>query len=248
MGLAGLVGIALPSCEQPSGPRPDRSPTASTDPEPVLQTAIEASDVEPGPASAPRPQPPEDPWTAAGLDALRNGDDLSWPVEAVHVTSKFGWRVDPVTGSGVRLHRGVDFRGNVGDLVLSIAAGTVTFAGQDPALGTMVEVDHGLGISSLYGHLSDVLTHEGARVDRGAAVGLVGNTGRSAAAHLHLTTKIDDVAVDPLMLLGQPLHRATALRAVSAPTRELPATAAAVPDPPSSAAATPPAPPPVPQP
>lgn len=117
------------------------------------------------------------------------------------------------------MHKGVDFRGDVGDLVLSVARGEVTFVGQDPALGTMVIVDHGLGITSLYGHMSDVLVWPGASIERGTAVGLVGNTGRSAAPHLHLTMKIDDVAVDPMMLLGQPLHRATALRGVAPRTR-----------------------------
>lgn len=167
----------------------------------------------------PLPPPPEDPWGAAGLSALRNGEDLAWPVEAVHVTSSFGWRVDPVDGSATRLHRGTDFRGQVGDLVLSVARGHVTFVGHDPVLGTMVVVDHGLGITSLYGHLSDVLVWPGASLDRGAVLGLVGNTGRSAAPHLHLTIKIDDVAVDPMMVLGQPLHRATALRGTAPRTR-----------------------------
>ncbi len=167
-----------------------------------------------------RPPPPADPWAAEGLEALRNGADLGWPVESVHVTSSFGWRLDPVTGSGTRLHRGTDFRGEVGDLVLSVANGQVTFVGHDPVLGNMVIVEHGLGITSLYGHLSDLLVWEGAQVRRGTALGLVGNTGRSAAPHLHLTIKIDEVAVDPMMLLGQPLHRTTALKGESPRTRE----------------------------
>ena len=166
------------------------------------------------------PPPPEDPWAAEGLEALRNGADLGWPVEAVHITSGFGWRVDPVEGAGTRLHRGTDFRGEVGDLVLSIAPGEVTFVGHDPVLGNLVVVDHGLGITSLYGHMSDLLVWTGAAVDRGSALGLVGNTGRSAAPHLHLTVKIDDVAIDPMMVLGQPLHRATALRGWPPRTRE----------------------------
>ncbi len=178
------------------------------------------------PAALQLPPPPANPWAAEGLSALRNGDDLAWPVESVHVTSEFGWRLDPVAGVGTRLHRGTDFRGDVGDLVLSVARGEVTFVGQDAALGNMVIVEHGLGITSVYGHMSDVLVWAGASVERGAALGLVGNTGRSAAPHLHLTMKIDDVAVDPMMLLGQPLHRATALRDVEprtrAPVEEIP--------------------------
>ncbi|MEM6290278.1 MAG: M23 family metallopeptidase [Myxococcota bacterium] len=210
---------APPPEDLPSSIEPDAPDLGST------ASRAKADDTPP----AALPDPPADPWDAAGLSALRSGPDLAWPVESVHVTSAFGWRTDPVTGSGTRLHRGVDFRGATGDLVLSIARGEVTFVGQDVALGTMVEVDHGLGITSLYGHLSDVLVVEGSVVERGAGLGLVGNTGRSAAPHLHLTIKIDDVAVDPMMLLGQPLHRATALRAQPPKTRA-PAEPAVAPD------------------
>jgi murein DD-endopeptidase MepM/ murein hydrolase activator NlpD len=154
---------------------------------------------------------PVDPFAAAGLDALALGRRLQWPVESVHLTSSFGWRVDPVTGAGVRLHRGVDFRGRIGDLVMSIGDGTIAFAGHDPLLGNLVIVEHGDGLTSLYGHLSDVLVHEGVPVEAGAAIGLVGNTGRSEASHLHLTVKLGDTAIDPMLLLGQPPHRPDAL-------------------------------------
>lgn len=136
---------------------------------------------------------------------------MDWPVEIVHITSDFGWRIDPVTGRGTRLHGGLDLRGAIGDLVLSVASGSVVFAGHDALLGNHVIIDHGLGVQSYYGHLSDVLVHAGLTVDRGATIGLVGNTGRSAAPHLHLTIKIDGVAVDPLGLIGQPLHNPGAL-------------------------------------
>lgn len=206
----GLLVLTLFGC-------PDEQTAPLADP----QTEVVSLDVgtpDP-PVPPPLPAPPSDPWAEAGLGPLRNGASMGWPVEAVHVTSNFGWRTDPVSGSGTRLHRGTDFRGETGDLVLSVAGGTVVFTGQDPALGTMVVVDHGLGITSLYGHLSDVLVPTGITVERGAAIGLVGNSGRSAAPHLHLTLKLDDVAVDPMMLLGQPLHRATALRAQPPRTR-----------------------------
>lgn len=209
--LLGALGLG---CGSPEATEPAPLSTPADVPSP-------ASDVgSPSPPALQLPPPPADPWEAEGLTALRNGEDLAWPVESVHVTSAFGWRVDPVAGSGTRLHRGTDFRGEVGDLVLSIGRGEVTFVGHDPALGNMVVVDHGLGITSLYGHLSDTLVWPGAPLERGAALGLVGNTGRSAAPHLHLTVKIDGVAVDPMMLLGQPLHRATALRGQPPRTRE----------------------------
>lgn len=163
---------------------------------------------------------------------------MSWPTEIVHITSDFGWRIDPVSGRGTRLHAGVDFRGAIGDPVLAVAQGTVAFAGHDDLLGNHVIIDHATvdhatvdhatvdhatvdtspAVQSFYGHLSDVLVVPGVKIQRGAAIGLVGNTGRSAAPHLHLTIKVDGVAVDPLALIGHPVHSATALAARIEPT------------------------------
>lgn len=202
------------------GPRP-RPPLAAA----VLAGGLACGDpASSPPATEPAPSPsPVEPTTGApparapsafeigGLDALTPARRFTWPVLSVHITSSFGWRVDPVSGRGVRLHRGLDFRGAIGDLVISIGDGTVSMVGHDPFLGTMVIVDHGQGVQSLYGHLSDVLVVEGVPIERGAALGLVGNTGRSAAPHLHLTVKLDGVAIDPLELIGEPLHRPAAL-------------------------------------
>src|SRR5690606_31357068 len=141
-----------------------------------------------------------------GLRAWAPRPRFTWPVESVHLTSSFGWRIDPVSGRGTRLHRGIDLRGATGDLVLSIGTGTVAFVGHDPLLGNLVVIDHGEGLQSLYGHLSDVLVATDVPVDRGAAIGLVGNTGRSAATHLHLTVTLDGQATDPLEITGVPLH------------------------------------------
>jgi len=183
---------------------------------------------EPGPTSAPglaegsppagttpaEPEPPRGPPGAFELPGLREHaptDRLAWPTESVHITSSYGWRVDPVTGLGTRLHRGIDLRGTPGDLILSIGAGTVAFAGHDPLLGNLVIVDHGGGLESFYGHLSDVLVATHVPVDRGAAIGLAGNSGRSAAPHLHLTVRLDGVPIDPLEILGEPQYRPEAL-------------------------------------
>jgi murein DD-endopeptidase MepM/ murein hydrolase activator NlpD len=104
----------------------------------------------------------------------------------------------------------------------------VAFVGVDPLLGNLVIVDHGDGLESFYGHLSDVLVVSDVEVDRGAAIGLVGNTGRSAAPHLHLTIKLDGIAIDPLELLGEPQYRP---EAVATPLDALEQAAAPVPDP-----------------
>jgi murein DD-endopeptidase MepM/ murein hydrolase activator NlpD len=140
-------------------------------------------------------------WGTETLEWLRPRPRFDWPVERPHVTSRFGWRTDPVSGSGVQLHRGIDLRGDTGDYVLAVADGIVEFAGRDPLLGKMAIVDHGEGVRSIYGHMHDVLVHDGVPLRRGAAIGLIGNTGRSQAPHLHLTLTVDGEAVDPLAWL-----------------------------------------------
>ena len=133
-----------------------------------------------------------------GLDSLARRPTLRWPLEQVHITSRFGWRSDPVSGVGVRLHRGIDLRGATGDLVLATGQARVLFSGWDPLLGELIILDHGDGLESWYAHLSSRLVYEGIAVQRGSAIGNVGNTGRSAAPHLHLTIKLDGEAIDPL--------------------------------------------------
>ncbi len=192
-------------------------PAAPPAPQPAPAVTVDG----PGSASASASAPALDDFDAFALPGLREhapAPRLAWPVESVHITSSFGWRVDPVSGAGTRLHRGIDLRGAPGDLVSSIGAGRVAFVGHDPMLGNLVVIDHGEGLESYYGHLSDVLVVADIEVDRGAAIGLVGNTGRSAAPHLHLTVKLDGVAIDPLELLGEPQYRP---RAVATPLEAL---------------------------
>ncbi|MCH9680034.1 MAG: M23 family metallopeptidase [Deltaproteobacteria bacterium] len=193
-----LMLVTGAACTQDADPADDAGDTPASPPDVPL-------------VATPPPVVPASAFALPGLDAHRPQPRLGWPVQSVHITSHFGWRVDPVSGRGTRLHRGVDFRGTPGDLVLSIGAGRIDFVGHDPFLGTMVVVDHGQGLRSLYGHLSDVLVVAQMPVERGAAIGLVGNTGRSEAPHLHLTVKLDGVAIDPLDVLGEPLHRPEAL-------------------------------------
>lgn len=177
---------------------------ACADDEPPAREADDAAAPVAGAFEA-APAPP-DPFVAEDIEAARPGLRFGWPVESPHITSYFGWRTNPITGVGTKLHRGLDLRGQPGDLILSIGPGVVQFAGHDPLLGNMVIVDHGLGVTSYYGHMQDILVHTGLPVERGTALGLVGNTGRSEAPHLHLTIKIGRLAVDPLWLIGAPLH------------------------------------------
>jgi murein DD-endopeptidase MepM/ murein hydrolase activator NlpD len=111
-------------------------------------------------------------------------------------TSGFGYRVDPFLGRPA-LHSGLDFRGEYGSPVRATAAGTIVNAGPTGGYGNMVEIDHGNGLSTRYGHLSGIAVSEGQKVEAGAIVGRLGSTGRSTGNHLHYEVRIDDDAVDP---------------------------------------------------
>ena len=111
-------------------------------------------------------------------------------------TSGFGVRMDPFIRSPA-MHTGLDFRAGSGEPVRATAAGKVTSAGWQGGYGKMVEIDHGNGFSTRYGHLSQVLVEEDQPIKPGQVVGRVGSTGRSTGPHLHYETRIDGEAVDP---------------------------------------------------
>lgn len=115
-------------------------------------------------------------------------------------SSGFGVRVDPFLRSPA-MHTGLDFRGSPGDPVRATAAGTVTQAGWNGGYGKMVEIDHGNGLSTRYGHLSHIDTSVGQSIRVGQTIGRVGSTGRSTGPHLHYETRIDGDAVDPQKFL-----------------------------------------------
>jgi murein DD-endopeptidase MepM/ murein hydrolase activator NlpD len=112
------------------------------------------------------------------------------------VTSTFGYRTDPFLGRPA-LHSGMDFRGDYGDPVRATAAGRVITAGPAGGYGNMVEVDHGAGLTTRYGHLSRILVEDGQWVQAGATLGAIGSTGRSTGPHLHYEVRVDGAPVDP---------------------------------------------------
>jgi murein DD-endopeptidase MepM/ murein hydrolase activator NlpD len=111
-------------------------------------------------------------------------------------SSGFGPRIDPFTGR-YAFHPGIDFAGPWGSTVRSTAPGVVVFAGNRGAYGNMVEIDHGYGIHTRYGHLSSIITHVGAVVAKGAPVGRLGSTGRSTGPHVHYEVWYDNVLRNP---------------------------------------------------
>lgn len=118
----------------------------------------------------------------------------------IDLSSGFGLRMDPFVRA-MAMHTGVDFRSNTGDPVRATANGTVTVAGWNGGYGKMVEIDHGNGISTRYGHLSEILVKPGQAVRNGQLVGRVGSTGRSTGPHLHYETRVEGEAVNPQKFL-----------------------------------------------
>jgi murein DD-endopeptidase MepM/ murein hydrolase activator NlpD len=99
-------------------------------------------------------------------------------------SSPFGIRTDPFVHEAA-MHTGIDFRGDTGDPIRATAAGTVTIAGPSGGYGKMVEIDHGHGLATRYGHLSEIDVMVGDTVRAGAIVGKLGSTGRSTGPHQH---------------------------------------------------------------
>jgi murein DD-endopeptidase MepM/ murein hydrolase activator NlpD len=116
------------------------------------------------------------------------------------IMSGFGVRIDPFN-SRPAMHTGLDFRAEVGDPIHATAGGTVTVAGWTGGYGKMVEINHGNGFATRYGHMSEIDVQVGQQVKIGQVVGKVGTTGRSTGPHLHYETRIDGEAVDPLRFL-----------------------------------------------
>jgi murein DD-endopeptidase MepM/ murein hydrolase activator NlpD len=121
-------------------------------------------------------------------------------VGEVEFTSGFGVRSDPFLGRPA-MHTGLDFRAQSGDPVRATANGKVVSSGWSGGYGRMVEIDHGNGLSTRYGHLSEINVKTGDSVKIGQVIGEVGSTGRSTGPHLHYETRIDGEAVDPQKFL-----------------------------------------------
>ena len=118
----------------------------------------------------------------------------------IDLSSTFGVRIDPFIRAPA-MHTGLDFRGESGEPVRATANGKVTTAGWFGGYGRMVEIDHGNGFVTRYGHLSAIDVHVGQTLKIGHTVGRIGSTGRSTGPHLHYETRIDGEAVDPQKFL-----------------------------------------------
>jgi murein DD-endopeptidase MepM/ murein hydrolase activator NlpD len=122
------------------------------------------------------------------------------PIEAVTYSSHFGVRADPFRGTAA-MHAGVDLPGPIGTPIYATADGIVARSEWASGYGNLVEIDHGHGIATRYGHMSQLLVPAGRPVKRGDLIGLMGSTGRSTGSHLHYEVRLDGRAVDPVPFL-----------------------------------------------
>jgi murein DD-endopeptidase MepM/ murein hydrolase activator NlpD len=122
------------------------------------------------------------------------------PVEQYSISSRYGYRRDPFTKKRA-YHSGMDFAAATKSTIYSTAAGLVTFVGWDGAYGRTVEIDHGLGIKTRYGHLRKILVKKGQKVAFRQKIGLMGSSGRSTGSHVHYEIKFDKKHVNPAAFL-----------------------------------------------
>ena len=132
-----------------------------------------------------------------GLNKLTQILPFGAPVAKKRITSPYGMRQDPFT-KNKKHHKGIDFAGNIGTELYAVAPGRVISAGDRTGYGTTVEIDHGLGFTTLYAHLSKLMVSRGDWVRPGTVIGLGGSSGRSTGPHLHYEIRYKGTPFNPI--------------------------------------------------
>jgi murein DD-endopeptidase MepM/ murein hydrolase activator NlpD len=132
-----------------------------------------------------------------GLNIERQSELAGRPVGKGWLSSYYGVRKDPFTGRP-SMHKGIDFAGKEGEDVIATGAGVVTWSGSRYGYGNLVEIDHGNGLRTRYGHNAELTVEVGDVVTKGQGIALVGNTGRSTGAHVHYEVLKNGQQIDPL--------------------------------------------------
>jgi len=118
------------------------------------------------------------------------------PIRNGWISSYFGRRIDPFTGRP-SFHPGIDFAGKLGSPVLAVASGVVVFAGRDHGYGNLVQIDHGNGYATRYGHCEKILVKVGDKIKKNQEIALMGSTGRSTGPHVHFEVLRHGKIVNP---------------------------------------------------
>lgn len=119
-----------------------------------------------------------------------------WPASG-QVTSRFGWRSSPWGGRSSDYHPGIDIASDYGTPIVAAADGVVSFSSWYSGYGNLVQVDHGNGIVTLYGHCSQLVAKEGQTVKKGQLIAYMGSTGASTGTHVHYEVRVNGTAVNP---------------------------------------------------
>ena len=131
-------------------------------------------------------------------DKLNNTADVPsiYPLVG-KINNEFGWRSNPFGGRSTENHPGMDIDGDKGDIIIAPADGVVLKAGWQGGYGNLIEISHGNGLTTRYGHLSQIEVEIGGTVVRGQEIGRVGSTGRSTGPHLHYEVRQENQAINP---------------------------------------------------
>jgi murein DD-endopeptidase MepM/ murein hydrolase activator NlpD len=149
--------------------------------------------------------PPGEAGSAQDIEKImKNAANLAatpsiWPTSG-EVTSPFGWRNSP-WGGGQELHPGIDIANSMGTPIFATADGEVVLSGWSGGYGNIVQINHGKGIETIYGHNSRVIVSAGQVVKKGQVIAYLGSTGRSTGPHLHYEVRVNGAAVDPIRFL-----------------------------------------------
>lgn len=136
---------------------------------------------------------------SGGVNAVSSTTPSIWPVTGT-ITSNFGYRGNPI-GGGTGFHEGLDIAVDYGTPVRATASGKVSMAGWVDGYGNLVEIDHGNGFVTRYGHNSMLLVVQGQEVKAGDIISLAGSTGRSTGPHVHYEVRVNGTPTDPLLFL-----------------------------------------------
>jgi murein DD-endopeptidase MepM/ murein hydrolase activator NlpD len=118
------------------------------------------------------------------------------PITKGWTSSYYGKRTDPFTGK-LAMHKGMDFAGKEGSKIVAVASGVITWAGERYGYGELIEINHGNGYTTRYGHNAELLVEVGDSVEKGQAISLMGSTGRSTGPHVHFEVLKNDRQVNP---------------------------------------------------
>ena len=132
-------------------------------------------------------------------EALADATPLTWPTDG-WLSDGYGYRADPFTGKR-DFHPAVDISTSKGAPVYATASGKIISAARNGDYGNLIEVDHGFGLKTRYGHLSEFLVEPGDTVIRGDIIGTVGNTGRATGHHVHYEVWVNDRTINPRRLV-----------------------------------------------